>query len=478
MPGRPEVQLRLPNNYNEVMDGALPRDPYGPMLDTLAHIGTETLARRIEMANEINRREGVTFSLNPTDGDRILPVDWLPRIIPADHWDTIERGLKQRITALNLLCHDVYNGRQTIVPEEILATCPYFYPECIGLRVPHDIYIHVYGPDLLHLGNGKYVVLEDNTRIPSGVSYAVKYREVTKRVIPELFRPYRIRRIDDYGQVFLRNLHYFAEGRPHASTPPVMVLLTEGTYNAAYYEHKFLSEQMGLPLVEPSDLYIDDDLSCRLHTFDGSARVDLIYRRIQDLETFVPSLVRAYAAGQVGLVNAWGTGIVDDKTVFPYVPALIRHYLGEEPILPNVESYSLAEPAVRRHVLANLGKMVVKSREGYGGHDMLIGPESTRAEQQAFRDKILARPLNYIAQDCVEFSTHLICRTSDRSRDGTHGAVSLTDSYVDLRAYVLYGQDITVLPGGISRVAQPGTHVVNSSSGGLVKDTWVLEEGF
>ncbi len=477
MPDGPEVQLRLPN-YNEVMDGALPRDPYGPMLATLAQIGTETFVRRIEMANEINRREGVTFSLNPTDGDRILPVDWLPRIIPADHWDTIERGLKQRITALNLLCHDVYNGRQTIVPEEILATCPYFYPECIGLRVPHDIYIHVYGPDLLHLGNGKYVVLEDNTRIPSGVSYAVKYREVTKRVIPELFRPYRIRRIDDYGQVFLRNLHYFAEGLPNVSNrrrgrtqPPVMVLLTEGTYNAAYYEHKFLSEQMGLPLVEPSDLYIDDDLSCRLHTFDGTARVDLIYRRIQDLETFVPSLVRAYAAGQVGLVNAWGTGIVDDKTVFPYVPALIRHYLGEEPILPNVESYSLAEPAVRRHVLANLSKMVVKSREGYGGHDMLIGPESTRAEQQAFRDKILARPLNYIAQDCVEFSTHLICRTAD-------GTVSLTDSYVDLRTYVLYGQDITVLPGGISRVAQPGTHVVNSSSGGLVKDTWVLEEAF
>lgn len=449
---------------NEVFDSnGEVRPHYRCLIEAAGRLGPATLRRRDGRADDLNVAEGVTFLLRPGE-ERILPVDWIPRLIPADHWARIDRGLVQRVRALNAWLEDLYAGRQTIVPDEIVKTSHYYYPACEGIRVPHGIHIHVYGPDLVHMGDGRYVILEDNTRIPSGVSYAIKYREITKRLFGEYFDGYRVRRLGGYPTRLRAALERLA---PSADRSPVVVLLTEGTYNAAYYDHKRLAEWMGVPLVEPSDLDVDPDGRVMMSTPAGRVRVDVIYRRIQDLDLFVPGLSVAVRKGTVALANAWGTGVVDDKGVFPFTPEMIRRYLGEEPILEIAPTYSLLDAKVRKHVLSQLDRMVVKCREGYGGHEILIGPEAPKALIEEFRRKIVADPVRFIAQDCLDFSTHVLAEFGGDS-------LRLVETYVDIRTYVVSGETPWVLPGGITRVAQPGTRIVNSSSGGMIKDTWVL----
>lgn len=446
---------------NECFAEDAPRPPYEPLFAGVEELGPARWGELDARADRLCIEEGVTFTLRPGE-ERILPVDWLPRLIPADHWDRIERGLAQRVVALNEFLKEVYAGKKTPVPDEIVRSSRYFYPACVGFAPPKGVYLHIYGPDLVHMGEGRYIILEDNARIPSGASYALKYRALTERLFPELFSRYRVRSISDYPRRLREVLEYVAPRED-----PRIVLLSEGTYNAAFYDHKILAERAGIPLVFPSDLFADAD-GLWMETATGVERVDCVYRRIQDLDDFVPGLSAAYLRGQVNLCAAWGTGVSDDKGTFPYTPEIVRRYTGEDPILEIAPTYSLLDEKVRKHVAANLERMVVKPREGYGGFDILIGPESTRAERERFRDIIEREGLHFIAQDCLDFSTHCLARAED-------GALRLIEAYVDLRTYVLLGEEPYVLPGGISRVAPPGSRVVNSSSGGLIKETWVLE---
>lgn len=445
------------------------RKHYQPLLEMIAQIGPEMMRERSLRADEIQAQEGITFLLNPGE-ERIIPVDWIPRIIPGTHWKKIDRGLQQRAMALNLFLKDIYSGRIPVVPEEIVKTSQYYYPECEGLKVPENIYMHLYGPDLVHLGDGRYVILEDNLRIPSGASYVMKWQRVIRHLFPEFLSRYIIQPTENFCRRFRENLE-FAVHRD-APNDPVVVLLTEGSYSSAYYDHKYLAEQMGISLVEPRDLFIDEENRAMMKTNRGNLRVNMIYRRVQDLDLFVPGLSESYLAGKVNLANFWGSGVADDKAVFPYIPELIRHYLNEDPILENAPTYSLADPQQRKFVLSRMEKMVVKCREGYGGHDILIGPESSAAEIESYRQKIVANPIHYIAQDCLDFSAHV--------RGLFQAATVFNDAFVDFRAYVLTGgkdgSEIYVWPTGLTRIAQEGTRVVNSSSGGLIKGTWVLKE--
>lgn len=451
--------------HNEVLTKeGRPRPLYQRLFDHLQKLPPAEVSRRLKQADAICRQEAVTYFLEE-GSERILPVDWLPRLVDSKRWRRLEKGLAQRLRALNRFCHEAYHGRQEVIPEEILKTSLYYYPQCEGLKVPQDIYIHVYGPDLLFI-HGEFVVLEDNLRVPSGISYAEKYREVAKRVFSDCFSGYAIEKIDAYAPILLRNLRRLAP--PASSSPPNLVLLTEGSRNAAYFEHKFLSEQMGIPLVEPSDLFVDHEDICWLRTACDPQRVDIIYRRVQEVDRLIPGISRACRRGNLALANAWGTGIADDKATFPYVEEMIRRYLGEEPLLRNVPTYGLGEAKVRAWVLSRLDKMVVKCREGYGGHGILFGPTASKKEREEFRDRILANPLGYVAQEYLDFSTHLLWKASG-------GRMSFQEAFVDLRTYVLLGEGVTVLPGGITRVAQPGSRVVNSSAGGLIKDTWIVE---
>ncbi len=465
MQGRIEYSRTISASPNEMFEGEAPRPLYRTLLSTLASIGGDAMLDRDRRADELNIQEGVTFLLKPGE-ERILPVDWVPRIISAKDWDRIERGLTQRVTALNAWLADLYRGRQTIVPDEIVKSSLYYYPDCAGFSVPHDIHIHIYGPDLVHMGEGRYVILEDNTRIPSGASYALKYREISKRLFTECFTGYAVRPVGDYPQRLREALQAVSprEGEPF------VVLLTEGSYNAAYYDHKILAERMGLPLVEPVDLEVDSDHVVWLSTSNTRRRVDVIYRRIQDLDYFVPGLSQAYVRGQVNLANSWGSGVVDDKGTFPYTERIVKYYTGEDPILPIATTYSPLDPESRRYILDNIAKLVVKSRDGYGGHDLLIGPEATAEMRDQFRKRLEEEPGRFIAQECLDFSTHCLSKyEGDRIR--------LKDTFVDIRTYVVSRPGgAWVMPGGITRVAQEGTRIVNSSSGGMIKDTWVLAE--
>lgn len=452
--------------YSEIFnDERQPRELYRPIFDFLKDYSLKEFKSRFERADHINVEEGVTFLLRPGE-ERILEVDWIPRIIRAAEFERIREGLIQRATALNLFLNDVFNGKQTVVPEELIKTSLYYYPECVGFRPAHGIYLHIYGPDLVCMGDGEWIILEDNIRVPSGVSYAMKYREITKRLFPNFFDHYDVFPVHLYPQFLRDNLQTVAPAHV-ADGNPVIVLLTEGSYNAAYYDQKYLAEEMGISLVEPRDLYVDDDGFVQMRTNRGSIRVDVIYRRIQDLDLFVPGLSRSYISGKVNLANAWGTGVVDDKATFPYVTKIIKTYLDQDPILPNAPTYSPLDPEDRKYILANFGKLVIKCREGYGGHGVLIGPEASKAELEEWKSRLEHDPVHYIAQDCLDFSTHCLTRFGkDR--------LVLDDSFVDFRTYVIMGEKTQVMPGGISRVAQKGTRVVNSSSGGLIKDTWVL----
>ncbi len=466
--------------YDEMFgaDGAC-RPHYRALHQRLGAMPPEELGRRQRAADLSFLHQGITFTVYGGDEgtERIFPYDLLPRIITGAEWAGVERGLTQRITALNLFLKDIYHeGRILtggVVPRELVYTCRHFRREMRGVRVPRDIYVSVVGTDLVRLEDGRFVVLEDNLRVPSGVSYMLANRQVMKRVFPRLFGNYGVRPIDHYGQALLATLRALA---PPDRPDPTIVLLTPGVYNSAYFEHAFLARQMGVELVEGRDLLVHGNV-VYMRTTAGLRRVDVIYRRVDDdfLDPLafradsalgVAGLFNAYRAGNVALANAVGTGVADDKALYAYVPAIIRYYLGEEPALENVETYLLSDDSQRSYVLANLDKLVVKAVGESGGYGMLIGPHSTAAEREEFRRRIEAEPRNYIAQPTLALS-QAPCLIEGR----------VEARHVDLRPYILYGERVTIVPGGLTRVAlRRGSLVVNSSQGGGSKDTWVLNE--
>ncbi|HEX8143085.1 MAG TPA: circularly permuted type 2 ATP-grasp protein [Pyrinomonadaceae bacterium] len=466
--------------YDEMFDAdGQCRPPYAALYQRLQKMSAEELGRRQHAADLSFLHQGITFNVYGSEEstERIFPYDLLPRIITSAEWATIEKGLTQRITALNLFLQDVYHeGRilsDRVIPRELIYTCKHFRREMRGINVPRGIYISVVGTDLVRLADGRFVVLEDNLRVPSGVSYMIANRMVMKRVFPRLFSNHGVRPIDHYGQALLSTLRSLA---PPERTDPMIVLLTPGVYNSAYFEHTFLARQMGIELVEGRDLLVHDNI-LYMRTTAGLRRVDVIYRRVDDdfLDPLafrsdstlgVAGLFNAYRAGNVALANAIGTGIADDKAVYAYVPAIIRYYLGEEPILENVETYLLTDDTQRSYVLEHLEELVVKAVGESGGYGMLIGPHSTAAEREEFRRQIIAQPRNFIAQPTLALS---------QAPCLIEGQVEAR--HVDLRPYILNGEQISIVPGGLTRVAlRRGSLVVNSSQGGGSKDTWVLYE--
>lgn len=452
---------------------------YELLMEHFSSLPKEDLTRKKQAADLSFLNQGITFTVYGREEgtERIFPYDMLPRIITAKEWETVERGLTQRITALNLFLKDIYNeGRilaEGVVPRELVYSCKQFRRHMIGLQVPRNIYIAVVGTDLIRLESGEFAVLEDNLRVPSGVSYMLTNRRVMKRIFPQLFRSYNVRPIEQYTQLLLGTLRSLApEGRPE----PNIVLLSPGVFNSAYFEHAYLARQMGIELVEGRDLVTHDNV-VYMRTTSGLRRVDVIYRRVDD--DFIDPLIfrpdsmlgvaglfNAYRAGNVTLANAFGTGVADDKAMYAYVPAIIKFYLSEEPILKNVKTFLCARETERKHVLANLDKMVVKAVGESGGYGMLIGPQSTADQRAEFADKINADPRNYIAQPTITFS-RAPCLVDD----------GFEARHVDLRPYVLYGDKVSIVPGGLTRVAlKKGSLVVNSSQGGGSKDTWVLSQ--
>ncbi|MGA8026955.1 MAG: circularly permuted type 2 ATP-grasp protein [Bryobacteraceae bacterium] len=466
--------------YDEMFRAkAHPRAHYRPLYTRLLNAPPEELQRSKQEADLSFFNQGITFTVYGREEgtERIFPHDLLPRIITSVEWDIIERGLTQRLTALNLFLKDVYHERRIlkdrVIPGEVIYTCKHFRRQMRGVKVPRDVYVSVCGTDLIRLPDGKFVVLEDNLRVPSGVSYMLTSRKVMKQIFPALFRKCGVRPIEQYSQILLSTLRSLA---PEGRSSPTIVLLTPGVYNSAYFEHAYLARQMGIELVEGRDLVVHDNL-VYMRTTSGLQRVDVIYRRVDDdfldpLAFRVDSalgcagLFNAYKAGNVVLANALGTGVADDKAIYAYVPKIIRYYLGEDPILDNVETLLMTDEVSRQHVCANIHEYVVKAVGESGGYGMLIGPHSAIEHQNQFRRRILEDPRNYIAQPTLALST-APCFTDDGRVEPRH---------VDLRPYVLFGEKVTIVPGGLTRVAlRKGSLVVNSSQGGGSKDTWVLE---
>ncbi|QJW98865.1 circularly permuted type 2 ATP-grasp protein [Frigoriglobus tundricola] len=466
--------------FDEMFTGpAHVRGHYRPLFERLAAIPPKELEHRSRIADGMMKQQGITFTVygRGRGTERIMPFDPIPRLVPADEWNRIERGLQQRVRALNLFVHDVYHARHILtdgaVPADLVFGSAGYRREMNGITVPHDVYLHVCGIDLIRDPIGNYLVLEDNCRTPSGVSYVLKNREVMKQAFPTLFEDYSVRPVSDYAADLLAALRHAA---PPGVPDPTVVVLTPGAFNSAYYEHAFLARQMGVQLVEGRDLVLDNG-GVFMRTTRGLERVDVIYRRIdddyldplcfrRDSRLGVAGLMGAYRTGRVGLANAVGPGVVDDKGIYPFVPDMIRYYLREDPILGNVETFRPIVPAHRQHVLTRLEELVVKAVDGSGGYGMLIGPASTAAEREEFRRKIEANPRGYIAQPTITLS---------QSPTVVDGGARIEGRHVDLRPFVLYGETIKVLPGGLTRVALPrGSLVVNSSQGGGSKDTWVL----
>ncbi len=457
-----------------------PRPHAQLLIDTIENLLDGQLLRYQHAADRLLLQMGITFNVyGDTAGtERIFPFDLVPRIVPANEWDTIERGLRQRIHALNAFIDDIYHGqkivRDGVIPAEVILSAASFRPQCRGLNPPRRVWCHITGTDLVRDRDGQYYVLEDNLRVPSGVSYVLENREVLKHIFPKVFEGLSVRPVDEYPGRLLEMLESI--GQPDAREPRVVVL-TPGIYNSAYFEHSFLAKQMGVQLVEGRDL-VANGRGVFMRTTRGLERVDVIYRRIDDdfLDPLafrpdsllgVPGLMEAYREGLVSLANAPGNGIADDKVIYAYVPDMIRYYENEDPILPNVPTFLCWRDEDRRHVLENLDKLVVKSANDSGGYGMLVGPHSTTAQQAEFAEKIRANPRNYIAQP-----------TLGLSRAPTIIDDRFEPRHVDLRPYVLHGRDIWVLPGGLTRVAlRKGSLVVNSSQGGGSKDTWVLSPG-
>lgn len=457
----------------------LPRPAISPFVRRINTLSKKEILRRKSSAEAALLQEGITFTVYGEQAgqiDRIFPFDIIPRIVAPDDWNIIERGLKQRIYALNQFIDDIYNDRNIlkdrVIPEELILSAKSFRQQCVGFHPPKGIWCHVTGTDIVRNSDGCFYVLEDNLRCPSGVSYVLENREVLKRTFPVIFETMSVYPIDDYPNKLYEMLCCLA---PHNVDMPNIAVLTPGIHNSAYFEHSFLARQMGVQLVEGRDLIVIDGF-VYMKTIYGLERVDIIYRRIDD-DFIDPQIFRkdsvlgilgitdVYRSGHVALANSLGTGIADDKAVYAYVPDMIRYYMGEDAILSNVPTYLCADDKQRKHVTGNIEKLVVKSVNESGGYGMLIGPHSSKQQQQEFIEKINANPRNYIAQPTLDLScVPTIINDHFEPR------------HVDLRPYILYGDDIWVLPGGLTRVALPeGSLVVNSSQGGGSKDTWVLQ---
>ena len=450
-----------------------------PLIERINNLPAQELLQTQEAAEKALRQQGITFSVygDEQGEEKIFPFDILPRIIPAKEWAELEPGMKQRIKALNLFIDDVYNEQRIlndgIIPKDLVLSSECYLPQCQGISPPKKIWIHITGTDLVRDRDGKFYVLEDNLRCPSGISYVLQNRSIQKRTMPAAFQEMNARPVADYSDHLYETLRHAA---PAGVENPTIIVLTPGIYNSAYYEHSYLAQQMGVQLAQGTDLTVIDGY-VMLRTTRGFERVDVIYRRIDDAfldpEAFnkdsllgVPGIMDCFRNGTVSLANAPGTGIADDKAVYAYVPEMIRYYLNEEPIIANVPTYICDQPEAREYVLANLDKLVVKAVNLSGGYGMLIGPKSTAEERQKFAAKIQENPRSYIAQPTLGLS-----RTPTIIGDRIEGR------HVDFRPYILYGRDIFVLPGGLTRVAlTKGSLVVNSSQGGGSKDTWVLEQ--
>ena len=466
--------------------GAAIRNHYHRYDQWLAKQPGEVMRARREEAEMIFRRVGITFAVygaKDEDGsgtERLIPFDLLPRIIPAHEWSEMEKGLVQRVNALNRFIHDVYHDQEIvkagIVPAEQINNNAQFRPEMIGVSVPNNVYSSIAGIDIIRAPNaegvGEYYVLEDNLRVPSGVSYMLENRKMMMRLFPDLFNQNRVAPVAHYPDLLLETLRAIA---PPATAEPTVVVLTPGMYNSAYFEHAFLAQQMGVELVEGQDLFVKDDF-VYMRTTRGPKRVDVIYRRVDDdfldPEVFksdstlgCAGLMRAYRAGNVAISNAVGTGVADDKSIYPYVPKMIEFYLNEKPILKNVPTYMCRNKDELEYVIANMKDLVVKEVHGAGGYGMLIGPASTQAEVEDFKKAVLAKPDGYIAQPTLSLST-----------SPTFVDAGIAPRHIDLRPFVLSGKEVQMVPGGLTRVAlKEGSLIVNSSQGGGTKDTWVLE---
>ena len=465
--------------FNEMRepDGTV-RPAYAALASLLDNLSIESLVTKQRAADELFRRLGITFAVYTEGGstERLIPFDLIPRILDRSEWDLVERGCLQRVKAINVFLYDIYHDQEILkaglIPPELVLLNSAYRPEMHGVDLPNDVYAHVAGIDLIRTGDRDFFVLEDNVRTPSGVSYVLENREIMMRLFPDAFDGQSISPVGNYPERLLENLRAVA---PSGADDPVVVLLTPGRYNSAYFEHVFLAEQMGIELVEGGDLFVRDG-DVWMRTTEGPVKVDVIYRRVDDefmdplafqpdSMLAVPGLLSTIRSGRVALANALGAGVADDKCMYVYVPRMIEFYLGEHAILNNVHTYMLREPKQCQHVLNNLANLVVKEVQGSGGYGMLIGPASTAAEREAYKARVQHNPSNFIAQPTLSLSTApTLC--GDR----------IVPRHVDLRPFVLSGKETSVIPGGLTRVAlREGSLVVNSSQGGGTKDTWVLE---
>jgi uncharacterized circularly permuted ATP-grasp superfamily protein len=455
------------------------RAHFKPLADWLAETPAGRVAEKRREADLLFHRVGITFAVyGDKQGDeRLIPFDIVPRVIPRAEWNALERGLKQRVAALNRFLHDIYHEQEILkagkIPAEQVTQHNAYQPVMRGLDLPNQVYSNIAGIDLIRHDDGRWYVLEDNLRTPSGVSYMLENRKMMLRLFPELFARQQVLPVEQYPALLLETLR--AAAPPRLRRDPSVVVLTPGQHNSAYFEHAFLAQQMGVELVEGADLFAKDNY-VYMRATTGAQRVDVIYRRIDDAfldpQAFrpdsvlgVPGLIAAYRAGNVSLANAIGTGVADDKSIYPYVPEMIRFYLGEEPILSNVETWQCRKSDDLKYVLAHLDQLVVKEVQGSGGYGMLVGPASTKSQIKAFRAKLRANAGNYIAQPTLSLST---CPTFVKR--------GIAPRHVDLRPFVLSGKEVRLVPGGLTRVAlKAGSLVVNSSQGGGTKDTWVVD---
>ena len=467
------------NFYNEMTDaGGKVRDHYRGYEQWLQATPPERIARKRAEADLAFHRVGITFAVYGEEAgkERLIPFDIIPRIIPSAEWIALQSGLRQRVKALNMFLDDIYHGQEILkagkVPTEQVLENAQYRPVMQGVDVPGGIYAHIAGVDIVRAGAGEFYVLEDNLRVPSGVSYMLEDRKMMMRLFPELFARHKVAPVQHYPDMLLEKLRAVS---PKGVSNPTVVVLTPGAYNSAYFEHTFLAQQMGVELVEGRDLFVEDEV-VYMRTTQGPQRVDVIYRRLDDdfmdptvfrsdSTLGVPGILRAYQAGNVTLANAIGTGVADDKSIYPYVPDMIRFYLGEEPTLNNVPTWMCRKKDDLAYVLDHLPELVVKEVHGAGGYGMLVGPAATKAEIEEFRAVLKAQPDNYIAQPTLSLST---CPTFVEA--------GIAPRHIDLRPYVLSGASVQTVPGGLTRVAlKEGSLVVNSSQGGGTKDTWVLE---
>lgn len=469
-----------PKGWDEMFSNEGVRNSYAQVLNSLQSLTPESLNDKQLQASDLFMNQGITFTVysdNNQGIERIFPFDIIPRIITRAEWSEVETGIKQRLKALNLFLEDIYNGQHIIkdgiIPASLVASCPHYIQEVHGIKVPHNIHVHIAGIDLIRGAKGEFYVLEDNLRCPSGVSYMLENREITKRIFPDMLATNKVNTVGNYPNIFHNILISLS---PRNVSKPNVVLLTPGVYNSAYYEHTFLARQMGIPLVEGRDLVVNNN-KVYMKTTSGLQQVDVIYRRLDDdyLDPLVfkpestlgvPGLISAYRHGNVALVNAVGNGVADDKAVYAYVPDMIKYYLNEEPILKNVPTYQMENPEERELVFADMENMVIKETNGSGGYGMIMGNKATQEELENGKTAILANPRNFIAQPIIQLST-VPCLI-----DG-----QLKLRHVDLRPYALCGPNgVEIVPGGLTRVAlTEGSLVVNSSQGGGSKDTWIIK---